>query len=221
MSFETSQLYGSRLELAGVATGVLSVALLLVPARPRLQWFTWLAGILTSGAYAVVFGRSQLYVNSLLQAYFVVVSLVGAYAWLGQLLGGAAAAKDLPTSRGPRRYVLVAYAVGLLATVPLYGVFRLTDDPAPFLDSLIVAVSGAAVWLQAKKYVECWYGWIVVDLAAVPLFASQGLGATAVLYGAYLVMCVIGLKTWRADLRRVRPAPEPVPAMGTVPFLAD
>ncbi len=79
----------------------------------------------------------------------------------------------------------------------------LTDAAAPHVDGAIAVASVAAQILQSRRKVECWWLWIAVDLAAIPLFLSRGLTVTAALYCIFLVLALIGLREWQ---RKVVPA---------------
>ena len=72
---------------------------------------------------------------------------------------------------------------------------------APFWDSLTTVLCLAAQYLLCRKRLENWVVWIVADLIYVPLYLSRHLPLTAVLYVVFLVMCLIGLREWRSNLR--------------------
>ena len=75
-----------------------------------------------------------------------------------------------------------------------------TDSPAPFTDAAVTSLSLAATWGQAKKVLESWWIWILVDLISVPLFVYRGLYPTAALYAVFLVLCVFGLRAWSREV---------------------
>jgi nicotinamide mononucleotide transporter len=81
---------------------------------------------------------------------------------------------------------------------------RHTDSPVPFWDASVLVLSLGATWAQAKKLLESWGLWIVVDAISVPLYLSRELVPTALLYGIFGVMCVVGLHGWLGSYRRDR-----------------
>ena len=54
--------------------------------------------------------------------------------------------------------------------------------------------------MVARKILENWLYWFVIDAVSVGLFASRGLYLTALLFLVYLVMIVIGYRSWRASM---------------------
>ncbi len=85
---------------------------------------------------------------------------------------------------------------------------RYTDAAAPWIDGGIAMLSIAAQWLLARRRVESWWLWILVDLIAVPLFAWRGLYATSAVYIVLLGLSIDGLIQWR----RAAAAPAAMPA---------
>ena len=79
---------------------------------------------------------------------------------------------------------------------------RFTDAVAPWADGAIAMASITAQWLLARRRVESWFLWILVDLIAVPLFAWRGLYATSVVYVILLGMSIDGLIQWRRAAAR-------------------
>lgn len=195
MSLAWDQLFTTRWELFGVITGTLSVALLIPVMFPRLQYLNWIASVLSAVVYTYIFTDYKLYGNAALQVYFVIFSLLGMWTWRGQFLGRDVA-DEIPITFAPIREVLKSVVVALAALVFVYPILQHYGDASAFWDGLMVCLSGAAIWLQVKKYVENWMLWIAVDLIAVPLHASNGLQATALLYGLYFLMCLLGLREW-------------------------
>jgi nicotinamide mononucleotide transporter len=74
---------------------------------------------------------------------------------------------------------------------------RHTNAAQPFLDATLAVVSVAAQYLDARKKLESWYLWIVVDAVSVfYLYPRQHLYATAGVYAVFLVLAVVGLWRW-------------------------
>lgn len=195
MELTWSELFTTKWELFGVITGLLSVALLIPVKYPKLQYFNWVASVLSALVYIYIFTDYKLYGNAALQVYFVVFSLLGMWTWRGQLFGRDVA-EEIPITFAPTQKILQALVGAFAAMVVVYPLLQHFNDASPFWDGLMVCLSGAAIWLQVKKYVENWAIWIAVDLIAVPLHASNDLEATALLYAFYLLMCLLGLREW-------------------------
>ena len=195
MSFEWNDLFTTNWELFGVITGFLSVALLIPVQYPRVQYLNWVASLLSAAVYVYIFYDYTLYGNAALQIYFIVYSLIGLWTWRGQILGREVT-DEIPITFAPTRPLVLSIGAAIAAMVVVYPLLRHFGDASPFWDGLMICLSGAAIWLQVKKYVENWAVWIVVDLIAVPLHASNDLEATALLYGLYLCMCLIGIREW-------------------------
>ena len=94
----------------------------------------------------------------------------------------------------------------VVATAPLAYYLGRVADSAPFLDALTTTLSLAAQYLMTRKYLECWWVWIGVNLISIGLYAYKHLELTAVLYAVFFVMCLVGLRSWKASLRAFEPA---------------
>jgi nicotinamide mononucleotide transporter len=54
--------------------------------------------------------------------------------------------------------------------------------------------------MVAKKVLENWLYWIVIDTVALCLYIDRGLFLTALLLVAYLVICVLGFLNWKKTI---------------------
>lgn len=142
-----------------------------------------------------------------LQVPFVILSVLGALVWIGQLVKGwdiqsLRKIKEIPTKYCSLNHWVIALLLALIAEIPAYYILDYYGDASPLWDGFIFTISIAAIYLQLRKYVQSWYLWILVDVIAVPFHLSQDRGATAVLYATYLMMCIAGVKAWRGDVER-------------------
>jgi len=91
-------------------------------------------------------------------------------------------------------------SIAVLAAISGLLLHRYTDAALPYVDSLI---SFAAVWttfLVARKVLENWWYWLVIDAASVVIYWSRDLQLTALLFLIYLVLIPFGLWSWRHSL---------------------
>ena len=85
-----------------------------------------------------------------------------------------------------------------------------TDAAYPYIDS---ATTFAAIWatfLVARKILENWWYWLMIDVVSVFIYWTRGLEATAVLFIVYVILIPIGIAAWTRSYRRHQPAAVPV-----------
>ena len=74
---------------------------------------------------------------------------------------------------------------------------KYTDSPVPYGDSFTTALSILGMWLLAKKHVEQWWFWFVVNIISCALYAWKGLYTTSILFGIYSIISVFGYFKWK------------------------
>ena len=52
------------------------------------------------------------------------------------------------------------------------------------------------MWMLARKYVEQWIAWLIVDVVSVGLDIYKGIYFYAVLYTIYTIIAVFGYRKW-------------------------
>ncbi len=190
-------LWGSPVTwLEGVA---IVVALAMVAANMRVRPVAWPLAIASSLMYALLFADVKLYGEAGLQFMFVAVALWGWWQWLR---GRGADGLALRVRSMPGRLRWVAGAA-TLAAWPLLGLLldRATDSDVPYLDALPTVGSIAGQILLARKYIENWTVWAVVNVLSVGLFVYKALWLTAGLYALFAVLSVLGWRAWQARLQ--------------------
>lgn len=178
---------GDWFEFAGFVTGVVGVYL-----AARESIVNWPVGIANVLIYAYVFFQARLYADMTLQFFFCVLSVAG---WIQWARGGENATELRITKLDPKGWALLtlAWVVGTAVYTPIITYFK---GAAPFVDSLLTVGSVIAQVLLNGKKIENWILWIAIDLVYIPLYVSRQLVATAVLYGLFLVLAVVGLVGW-------------------------
>jgi len=175
-------------ELLGFITGAICVWL-----QVKENVWNWPAGIANNIFYIVVFWRSGLYADSLLQWIYIAIS---AYGWWNWLRGGAERSK-LKIARTSRPATLLYAALTACGAVVFYELLRrYTHSNVPLWDGLTTAMSLTAQYMLTRKLVENWWWWIAVDVIYIALYVYKHLLLTSVLYAIFLAMCNMGLRRW-------------------------
>jgi nicotinamide mononucleotide transporter len=182
------------LELAGLISGLLCVWLLI-----RENVWTFPLGLVYAVVSVAVFMDQRLYADVLLSGYYVLMNAYGWYYWLEG--GSRTESDDLPPSNVPH---LTAYGLGGVVVVGIAVMGWLfdtqTDADLPYWDSATTLMSFAAMWMTARKYIESWLVWLVVNVIATGMYLVKGIELYALLYAVYLVMAVMGWRAWRRSM---------------------
>ncbi len=186
-------------EVAGLISGMLCVWLLI-----RQSIWNWPIGLCYALVSLVVFLQTRLYAEFGLHIYYVVMNAYGWYYWsrgAGSSTDGVGV-KPVPVTHigsTATLYVLLSVLVGIpvLAELLLY----FTDADMAYADATITIFSFAAMWMTARKMIENWYVWLVVDLLATALYVIKGIELYALLYCVYIGMAVMGWLAWHKTLK--------------------
>jgi nicotinamide mononucleotide transporter len=180
-------------EAIAVVSGIVYVLLILW----RNRW-GWVAGALSSSIYVALMARARLPMQSILQAYYVAMSVYGWYSWKRNAEQEEGHIHHWPL----RRHFPVGLIVLVATLLSARWLAAETRAAWPLLDSLATYISFMATWLLARSVLENWYYWIVADTIMVGLFIQQRLYFTVALFVVYIVVSVCGLRSWRARYRR-------------------
>ena len=181
------------------ATGLIS-GLGCVWLQIRQNIWTFPVGLVYAFVSVAVFLEQRLYADVLLSGYYV---LMNAYGWYYWSYGGSRSASDeLPPTFTPGR-TLAWLGVVVVAGIGLMGSFFETQTEAdlPYWDSATTVMSFAAMWMTARKYLENWVVWLVVDVIATVMYAVKGIELYTLLYAIYLGMAVMGWRAWRRTMQ--------------------
>lgn len=187
-------------ELLGFVTGAVCVWLV---ARQHIA--NWPIGIANNVFFLLLFGAAGLYADAWLQVVYIALALYGWWQWLfgGQRPGAVVRRGALGVSRTSVREWAVLAAAGVVGTAALTALLaRETDSTVPFWDAVTTVLSLLATYGQCRKRLESWWLWIAADVIYIPLYAYKELWLTASLYSVFMALCVVGLLSWRADVRR-------------------
>ncbi|MFI6447667.1 nicotinamide riboside transporter PnuC [Kitasatospora sp. NPDC050543] len=76
----------------------------------------------------------------------------------------------------------------------------------PWGDAYIFVGTLAAMYAQARGWLEFWFAWIAVDVVGVPLAFNSGYAFSGLTYSIYFVLVLLGLRGWWLSTRAPHPA---------------
>ena len=165
----------------------------------RQNILLWPMGLASALLYMVVFFQSKFYADMGLNGYYVVISIYGWFLWKK---GKEEQESGLPVSRLGKKNAVILLLITTAAFVVIGMVLKeYTDSPVPFWDAFTTAVSFTATWMLARKILENWILWIIVDLVSMGLYLYRGLYPTMLLFGIYTTMAVIGYYKWLRSIQ--------------------
>jgi len=181
------------IEIFGAVTGIIFVFL-----EIRQNIWLWPVGIISSAVYIWVFFAARFYADMGLQVYYLSISFYGWYWWKR----GGEKVNSLEVSRTGKNLALKLLVLFLILNVLLWYVLKyFTDSPVPVGDSFTTALSIIATWMLARKLLEHWILWIIVDSVSIGLYIYKGLYPTVILFTLYTVMAIAGLASWSNEYR--------------------
>lgn len=188
----------SPLDQANLLLGIAGVWLMI---RRSLWAFPF--GLVAVTVQGVLFYRAKFYADSTVQGFFFAALAHGWWHWVharGQT-------SELPVTKlsGRERGAVLLFAVAG-TTAWAFVAMRYTDTAMPWRDAFIAAFSVAGQMLQARKKIENWPVWVVVNLVAIVSYWQADLAYTAFLYAVYLALAFVGWREWHWAMKTL-PSP--------------
>lgn len=170
---------------------VLAIAYLLLALKQnKLCWFAWIA---SSILYLYVMYQAGLYMESLLQVFYLCMGFYGLSQWSKTINNNQNTYVDL-WSIGNHIFAISLVTVLSFLSGTLLSNF--SNAALPFIDAFTTWGAIVASYMVAKKILENWIYWFVIDFISVFIFASRGLYFTSALFVTYLVIIYFGYKSW-------------------------
>jgi nicotinamide mononucleotide transporter len=174
-----------------IAASLMGVAYILLAAKES-QW-CWLFAFFSTVIYTVLFWEGQLPMQALLNFYYMGMAVYGFWLWHKH------GKKDdmLSISSWRLSQNLLFIAAGLMISAILTYYLQLSEQSqSPALDAYITVFSVMNTWLMAKKILQNWLYWIIIDAAAVVLYVETAYYATAILFILNTILAAAGFMNW-------------------------
>lgn len=178
------------LEIIAALTGIGCVYL-----QTREKILAWPLGIVSVSVSIYLFFHSQLYSDVLLHVVYVILNVYGWWNWANRRVTPDQPAPILQLGKSGWVVWPLVLAAGTYALGYVMGTYL--GASLPFFDAFTTVGSFIAQFLLARKVLQNWLLWIVVDVVAVNVYIYKGLYVIALLFAVYLVLCIKGYIDWK------------------------
>ncbi|MFU2511179.1 nicotinamide riboside transporter PnuC [Pseudoalteromonas sp. ASV78] len=203
MEFITETLAGftamSHWEYLAVA---LSMAYLLLAIKESL--WCWPAAFFSTLIYTIMYWNGALLMESLLHFYYMYMAV---YGWVIWRKGSADQHGLVITSWRLKQHFAIISLTSIVAVIFGYIMTNYTHAEFAYLDSFTTCFAVVTTYLVAKKVLENWLYWIVIDAASMYLYYEKGYYPTLALFIFYTIMAAWGFKTWYEEYEQNQAKP--------------
>ena len=169
-----------------------SIIYVILAARKLI--YCWLFAFISSALYVYICFAANLYLESVLQLFYVVMAVVGFLLWnksdSGEII------------KWPAKYHVINLSLSTLTALLLGYLFSVyTDQANPYVDASTTVFSLVATFMVTKKVLENWIYWIIIDAVSVYLYFSRDLHLTAVLFVIFTLLAIGGFVSWNKTMK--------------------
>ena len=175
-----------------ITTTVLGLAYILLEYKANV-WM-WVVGFVMQSLGIILYYQKGLYADCGMEFYYLAMTFYGFIAWMHH----KTKTKDLPIRHMPKRMAFIWICIGLGIWVLIYFMLsRFTNSTVPVADAFTTAFSVVGIWALARKYLEQWFVWIIVDVVTSALYFYKDIPFKASLYALYVIIAVLGYFKWK------------------------
>ena len=189
----------SYIELIGTLLYLWSVWLI-----SKRNILTWPIGILSVVLYMMLFYQIQLYSDTIEQFYYLGASIFGWWVWNNSPKeDGKIVDVKFSTYKSFAFWIILTVVISIITGFLMSNIHEILPaifpEPAsfPYLDAATTIMSFVAMWLMARKRIESWVYWIIVDVIGIWLYFIKEVKFISLLYIILLIMAVNGFLGWR------------------------
>ena len=153
----------------------------------------WYAAILSSSLYFFIMLSAKLYMEAYLQIFYI---LMAVYGWLQWNKVNVNETKFIVRTWSIKQHVIVISMILMIAYISGSLLNIYTKAALPFIDAFTTWGAIVATYMVAKKLLENWIYWFVIDFISILLFLSRELYLTSILFFVYLIIIYFGYRSW-------------------------
>jgi nicotinamide mononucleotide transporter len=164
--------------------------------RSMLCWFL---AFVSASLYVYLCYVNKLYIESLLQLFYVVMAIVGWWSW-SKARQSAQQEIRIQVWKFWKHAINIVVS-GIVAVILGWLFQTYTDQENPYLDAFTTVYSLVATFLVTRRVLENWIYWVVIDAVSIGLYTSRELYLSSILFLLYTVLAIVGLFAWWRQLK--------------------
>lgn len=173
----------------------LSIAYLLLAIKQSL--WCWVAAFFSTLIYSIIFFDVSLLMDSALNVYYLVMALYGWYSWK---YGNKLKEKELKVSSlGLKKNILIIIVLSIISTILGFIMANYTKADFAYIDSFTTVFAIFSTYMLAKKILENWIYWIVIDAISIYIYIQKELNLTAILFAIYTALAFVAYLNWKKE----------------------
>tara|TARA_S200000501_G_scaffold121965_1_gene114871 strand:- start:1118 stop:1696 length:579 start_codon:yes stop_codon:yes gene_type:complete len=175
---------------------VTAIMYLILAAKEDVR--CWYAALISSILYFYIMLQAGLLMEGGLQIFYVFMAVYGWMQWKDT--NNKTSSLKISSWNKTTHLIIISFVITLSL---ISGIFleKFTNAALPFLDALTTWGAIASTYMVAKKVIENWFYWFVIDSISIYLFISRELFLTAFLFLIYLVIIIYGYRSWKKLLK--------------------
>ena len=195
MSFITNLWEGIKATSVIECLAVISSIIYVILAAKRFI-LCWLFAFIGSTLFVYLCYIGNLYIESVLQLFYVAMALVGWFTWKNSNSNNSPIKKW-----GSNKHLINILLSGFLALLIGCIFDKYTEQTNPYIDSFTTCYSLSATYMVTRKIIGNWIYWIAIDLVSIYLYGQRDYYLTAVQYGLFTLLAIYGYMVWRKEYK--------------------
>lgn len=174
------------------------VGLVYIWLEYKASIYLWIVGIIMPLIDIFLYYEAGLYADFGMAIYYALAATYGYVVWKFGKKNNQGTKEELPITHFKQSQILPAILAFLVIWLIIYEILVLfTNSDVPITDSFANALSFVGLWALARKYLEQWIIWIIVDIVLSALYIYKGIPFKAGLYALYVIIAIAGYHKWK------------------------
>ncbi len=176
-------------DFIALITGIFGVILTI-----RESIWCWPTALISVAISGITFYNERLFGDVGLQFFYLVSGIYGWMYWHKKNK------LNFKIKTIPKTFFIPLAIVTIIQSIIYYYVLRYFKSDKIIFDSVLTACSFTCTFMMAKKWIENWIFWIIIDLGYAILYLIKDLPSYALLYIFFSIMATYGYYSWKKQL---------------------